>query len=400
MKKTLLILLTLLVGLGAQAKDWKWGTASWNIADGTTFESIEDFNDKGGVVLTFTNPNKYTLTFFHVIAVNYDIYVDDATEPIKATSSAQQSTEVNISYRFVEGHTYKLVTTEEMLCQANVATYTTDTLSSKKESYTISFTIQGPEQVKTIDVEGTMALTIVDQEYYKTFSLIDTQSICQALGINNISAATLYGLNANGSYCEYEWYVETFDGWRDADGDFTTWYGGYNKYDGHNAYPAVYCIKMNATCDSIYYHFYDYWKEYQEDEPDEIPGTGAGARLRAPETSYNSIIWDWEWTDEEGNPQVTKYKRNYRCDEGKDYKAGFIFIANKKSAVINATLHFVSQEAFEEYYIATGIQATPSTTKQGTNGIYSLNGTRQQTLRKGFNIIRKENGEVKKVYVK
>lgn len=98
MKKTLLILLTLLVGLGAQAKDWKWGTASWNIADGTTFESIEDFNDKGGVVLTFTNPNKYTLTFFHIIAVNYDIYVDDATEPIKATSSAQQSTEVNISY--------------------------------------------------------------------------------------------------------------------------------------------------------------------------------------------------------------------------------------------------------------------------------------------------------------
>ena len=46
---------------------------------------------------------------------------------------------------------------------------------------------------------------------------------------------------------------------------------------------------------------------------------------------------------------VTQYRRNYRCEEGKDYKASFIYVANRKSVVLNATLHFVSQEAYIEY---------------------------------------------------
>lgn len=400
MKKTLLILLTLLVGLGAQAKEWQWGTASWNIADGTTFESIDDFNNKGGVVLTFTNPNKYTLTFTHIIAVNYNIYVDDATEPIEATASAQQSTEVNIDYRFAEGHTYKLVTTKERLCQANMATYSTDTLSTAEKVFTITFTINGPEAVKTIDVEGTMALTIVDQTYFETYSPIDVKSICEALGITNISEAEVYGLNPNGSYNPY--FRSDCDGWRDVDGEYTTYYGYDNAFIreklGHKPTPAVYCIKLNESADTIFYYFYDTWEEYDPDKPTEVPVSGGGAKRRASATSYNSVVWDWEWVDEEGNPQVTKYTRNYRCDEGKDYKAGFILKANNKAAYINATLHFVSQEAFEEY-IATDIKATPSATKQAANGIYSLNGTRQQTLRKGFNIIR-EGDKVKKVFVR
>lgn len=396
MKKTLLIAFALVATLALQAKDWKWGTAEWNIADGTTFTSIEDFKDKGGVTLTFPNPNKVTLTFFHVLVVNYNIYVDDATEPIEWSSSAQQGTEVQMDYRFVEGHTYRLETTEENLCKADIATYSTDTLSTAHKVYTISFTIQGPEQVKNIDVEGTMALTIVDQNYYETFSPIDTKSICEALGISNINEATLYALNPNGSYCEEEWFGPSyFDGWRDADGAFTLWNGGYNRYDGHNAYPAVYCIKINATRDTIFYYFYDYWKEYKEDDPGEIPGTGAGAKRRAPATSYNSIVWDWD----NGDGSFTKYTRNYRCDEGTDYKGGFIFIANKKSAVVNATLHFVSQEAFEEYYIATDVKTVPAATKQEEDGIYSINGTRLPALQKGFNIVRKA-GEVKKVFVK
>ena len=41
-----------------------------------------------------------------------------------------------------------------------------------------------------------------------------------------------------------------------------------------------------------------------------------------------------------------KYRRNYRCDEGSDYKASFVVKANNKYVLINATLHFVSIEDY------------------------------------------------------
>ena len=357
---TLLIALTSIIAVNAQS--FEWGTATWNIDNGKEFADIDEFNQYG-LILSYPNPTDYSLTYFNMIAVDYDLYIDDATEPSKEVASAQGSSDVNFKYNFVEGHKYKIVTNSAILVFVNIGTRTTDTLSVSTDSYQITFSIKGPELVKTIEVEGTMALTITDQEDPLTYSKIDINDILSVLGATSISEVKMYGLNLNGSYNEH--YSDYYDGWRDADGEYTTWYGGWDAYASHNAYPAVYCIKLNDTGDTVKYYFYDYWKEYNPDDSGETGGSvisGAKGR-RAPETSYNTIIWDWD----NGDGTVTKYNRFYRTDEGKDYKASFIYIANKKCVQLNATLHFVSQEAYQEYidsqvkhttyegYIASGI---------------------------------------------
>lgn len=399
MKKSLLAFLALAMAVGTQAQDWQWGEPTWNTTDGKVYEDINDLNGDG-IVLSFPNPANFVLGFFDALGLSYNIYVDDATEPIEASASTRQGTDIVLDYDWVEGHSYRIVTTGAALCRANIATFQTDTLSlNKEDSYTISFSINGPEVVKTIDVEGTMALTIVDQNEFPTFSLIDTPSICEALGIASIDEAELYGMNPNGSYNAY-FFDPRFDFWHDADGGLTVYSGnaGGGVYDvlGHNPYPAVYCIKLNETVDTIRYYFYDWWSEYIPDEPTEVPSTGT-AKRRAPVTSYNNVVWDWEWTDEDGNPQVTQYNRRYRVDEGEDYKAGFAIKANKKVVFINATLHFVSQDVFAQY-LETSVEAVEAA-PVAADGIYGLNGERRQTLQKGLNIVRK-NGEVKKVLVR
>lgn len=376
-----------------QAQTWQWGQATWNIPDGKVYEDINDLNGDG-IVLSFPNPANFVLGFFDALGLDYNIYVDDATEPIEASASVRQGTDIVLDYDYVEGHSYRIVTTSATLVRANIATRITDTLSiNQEDSYTIRFSINGPEVVKTIDVEGTMALTIVDQTYFPTFSLIDTPSICEALGIASIDEAELYGLNPNGSLNAY-FFDPRFDFWRDDKGNLTVYSGGAGGgvYDvlGHNPTFPAYCIKLNETVDTIRYYFYERWSEYTPDEPTEVPGTGF-AKHRA------SVVWDWEWTDEDGNPQVTQYKRSYHVDEGQDYKAGFAIKANKKVVFINATLHFVSQETFAQY-LETGVEAVEAA-PVAADGIYGLNGERRQTLQKGLNIVRK-NGEVKKVLVR
>lgn len=398
MRKTLLSLIAAIAAMtSATAQTFEWGTATWNIEDGRTYDGISELNEEG-IVLTYPNPTDFQLTFLNMIAVNYNLYVDDAAEPIQAGASAQGVTSVLFNYNYAEGHKYRIETTSAVLVQANLATYVTDTLSINTDSYTISFTINGPELVKTYDVEGTMSLTITDQEADLTYSLVDVQGIVSALGIEDLSQAEIYGLNPNGSYNPY--YSDYFDGWRDADGGFTLWWGGWNSVDGHNAYPAVYCIKLSENSDSVYYYFYDYWDIYDPEQPDSVGGSGVGdaetveaAPRRAPETSYNSVIWDW--VNEDGS--ITQYSRRYRVDEGKDYKASFAFVANKKIVLLNATLHFVSQEEY-----ATSIDETPVTAESNPSliGIYSLNGTRSATLQKGINIVKYADGQVKKVLVK
>ena len=355
MKKLLLTLFVTTFALSsAMAKDFVWGTPTWNIQDGWVFESFEDYYQEG-VILSYPNPANYSLTFLNVLVVHYDVYVDDATEPVKASSSAQGKTIVRLDYDFLEGHSYKVVTREALLAKANLATYTTDTLTiNDTDSYEISFTIKGPELVKTIDVEQRMSLAIINQDDPLTFSEIDVNSICNILGISSIDEATVFGLQSNGAYVTPDFYGPGyFDGWRDADGDYTNWGGGWNSWAGHNAYPAVYSIKLNETCDTVKYYFYDYWKEYNPEESDTIGGSGitpskrrvpeAGSRRFAPETHYQYVIWDWY--DEE-NDTTYKYRRNYRCDEGSDYKASFVVKANNKYVLINATMHFVSIEDY------------------------------------------------------
>lgn len=413
---SLFVALTAVVSANAQDDSgWQWGPATWNIQDGVVFDGIEDFNAKGGLVLTYPNPAEYTLTYFNMIATAYDLFVDDATEPIQTSASGTGATgmgSVNYGepvpvafddYKWVEGHTYRIVTHGSVLAFANLATYSTDTLSRVEDTYSISFTIKGPELVKTIDVEGTMSLSITDQEANRTFSVIDTTAIINALGISSLSEAAIYALASNGSYVSREWHADYFYGWRDADGDYTHWGGGWNAFIGHNAYPAVYAVQLSETNDTLTYFFYDYWREYVPDETGEVPGSELGsAKRRAPETHYNSIVWDWEWEDEEGNPQVTQYTRSYRVDEGSDYVARFIYIANQKSVIVKATLHFVSQEDYANY-VATAIEAPEATNAEASaavEAIYSLNGTPLSSLQKGINIVKYSNGQVKKVFIK
>lgn len=361
------ILLTLIVAFtafaNALAVDLIWGKATWNIQNGTVFEDINDINLQT-IKLTFENfknastGKKYFISG-DLLSVNYDIYVDDATEPIKETATGEMGgLEVVFDYKWVEGHSYRVVTTNAKLMYPNMATYITDTLSMSDTPYTISFSINGPEIVKTIEVEGTMALSIIDQTSQPTISTINTKEICTALGINNISEAEyIYGLCANGAY--FPNYIDPCDGWRDADGEYTTYYGYDNasirNILGHRPYPSVYCIKLNETCDTVSYFFYDYWKEYDPEEPESVPGTGSGAKMRVmrrasvPNTVYNDSIWAWNWTTEEGVDTTTLYRRSYRVTEGQDYKAGFIVMANGKAVTINATLHFVDGQTYEAY---------------------------------------------------
>lgn len=392
MKKILLsfvVALTSVVGL--QAQTFEWGTATWNIQDGKVYENINELNQEG-IVLSYGNPADYTLTFLNIIAVDYDLYVDDADEPIKANATAQASTDVVFNYSFVEGHKYKIVTTGALLAQANLATFKTDTVSQNSDSYTISFSIKGPDLVNTIDVDAKMALTIVNQVEQPTFSLINVEGILNDLDITSINEATIYGLNPNGSYNSY--YSIHYDGWRDADGGFTLYNGGWDAIASHNAYPAVYSIKLNETADSVFYYFYDYWTVYDPTQPDTIGSSTTGSRrFKAPETSYHSIVWEWD----NGDGTTTTYLRRYRTDEGKDYKASFAIVANRKYVVINATLHFVSQEDY-----AAGIirPQADQCTEADKKIIYGLDGMRKNGLQKGLNLIKSSNGDIRKVLIK
>lgn len=393
MKKILLSLFVALasaVGLQAQEITFEFGPASWNIENEQVFDDIEQFNANGGAVLTYTTPSEdYTLTMFHMVAVNADLFIDGATEPVGIEGSfrcAPGATELPVAfhYAFVEGHSYKIVTNGVVLAQANLATFTTDTLVTKEDSYSISFKINGAELVKTINVESTMSLAIVDQNTDLTFSLTGIDEIKQLLGISDISEAKVYGLNANGSYNDQ--HSVLFDGWRDADGEYTMYNGGWDSYHGHNAYPAVYCTKITENADSILYYFYDYWKVYNPDDPNEMGGGTLGsAPRRAPVTSYNSVLWEWD----NGDGTTTTYQRNYRCDPGKDYKAAFAIVAGKKMVQINAVMHFVDY--------TTKVNEV-KTVANGRTEIYDINGVRQDTLRKGLNIVKNADGTVKKIF--
>ena len=361
MKKFLLTFVAVLsVAWGAHAQniEFKLGTASWNIEDGKVFESIEDLNAEG-ILLTYEGTPEYTLTPLNLLQVTYDLYIDDAEEPLKETASARGSLIVGFGYSFAEGHKYKIVTTSATMVAVNLATYSAETIAENTDAYTISFSIKAPELVKTIDVEGTMSLSITDQEAELTFAQVDADAIKEALGIESISEATVYGLNVNGSYNPY--YVDPCDGWRDADGEYTLYYSrdGYDVRNmfGHGpSYPAVYCVKLTENADSVLFYYYDAWTKYDPDAPESVPGSGAGTGTTGgtstddapyqPATSYNSIVWDWY--DEEGD-SIIQYRRSYRVDEGSDYKANFAIIANKKYVLINATLHFVSQEDYAAY---------------------------------------------------
>lgn len=344
MKKLLLsFVVAALATLTSSAQTFEFGTATWNVDDDKVYDSSEELKEEG-ITLTFPDVSNFILTPLHMLCIDYDLYVDDNTEPLKLVAAGRGTLSVTFNYDFVDGHKYKIVTTGAYLVQVNLATYSTDTIASNNDVYSKSFTIKGTELVATLDVDAKMALTITDQNYWPTVSLVDTTKIISALGINSLSEAVVYGLNLNGSYNK-NYGTDGFDGWRDNDGEFTTYNSGWSALLGHNAYPAVYSIKLTDKGDSVLYYFYDYWTDYDPDASDEIGGSTSSAHNRAPQTTYNYVIWDWD----NGDGTTTKYRRQYRVNEGSDYKASFVFVANGKSVILNATLHFVSQDDYVAY---------------------------------------------------
>jgi len=74
-----------------------------------------------------------------------------------------------------------------------------------------------------------------------------------------------------------------------------------------------------------------------------------------------------------------------------------VIIANKKAAQINATLHFISQEDYKTVITdIAGVKINDQTIKM----IYNINGTRQNSLQKGLNIVKGTDGSIRKVFVK
>ncbi len=405
MRKFLLTFVAaVIVSVTTQAQvTFQWGSAEWNIENGRTYENINEFL-ADLPILTYENPAEYTFTMFTILAISYDVYVDNATEAIQAYSSARQGTAIALSYDFIEGHNYRIEVQEAILAIVNIVTYTADTVSTNNDKYSISFRINGPEIVNEYNYEASMSLAIFDQEAELTYSELDLASICTDLGINDITEAQLIGLNTNGSYNKAftspDYGYDFFDGWRDADGEYTVWGGGagggaYNLVGGHNPYPAVYCIKFNETCDTIKYYFYDYWIVYDPEEPGEIPATGGGVKrhapLKAPETHYNSVIIDRE--DSDGTTK--QYRRNFRVDPGSDYKANFILKTEEKAVLIHATMHFVSSE-----YDPDSVNGFADNSLEGKCIVYGIDGARKSGLTKGINLLVYPNGQTRKLYVR
>ena len=72
-------------------------------------------------------------------------------------------------------------------------------------------------------------------------------------------------------------------------------------------------------------------------------------KRRLPDTHINRVIWDWD----NGDGTTTKFTRTYRCDVGSDYKASFVVKTSEKYVLINATMHFVSEEDYLNPPVAT-----------------------------------------------
>lgn len=74
-----------------------------------------------------------------------------------------------------------------------------------------------------------------------------------------------------------------------------------------------------------------------------------------------------------------------------------MYVANKKSVILRATLHFVSVEEWEEK--TAGIEEPAQVAAEAVE-YYSIAGVRQPSLQKGINIVRYADGTTRKVMVK
>ena len=73
-----------------------------------------------------------------------------------------------------------------------------------------------------------------------------------------------------------------------------------------------------------------------------------------------------------------------------------MYVANGKSVIVRATLHFVS---IDEYNNIMGIEDATTGSVEAV-AYYSIAGVRQATLQPVINIVRYADGTARKVYVK
>ena len=147
---------------------------------------------------------------------------------------------------------------------------------------------------------------------------------------------------------------------------------------------------MNETADTVSYYFYDYWTIIDPEAGDN-PG-GGSIVTRAPQTVYSSDTVAWE--NEDGT--ITYYRRSWRVVEGEDYVSEVMYVANGKSVILRATLHFVTEEEWNEKTAITEAKAEAT----GITEYFSISGARLNALQQGINIVRYPDGTVRKVFVK
>ena len=100
---------------------------------------------------------------------------------------------------------------------------------------------------------------------------------------------------------------------------------------------------------------------------------------RAPQTVQTTDTVQWD----NGDGTFTPYRRSYRVEVGKDYVSEVMYVANKKSVILRATLHFVSEEEWHK----TTVEQPSAVVAVDPVAYYSISGVRQDGLQKGINIV-------------
>ena len=109
-------------------------------------------------------------------------------------------------------------------------------------------------------------------------------------------------------------------------------------------------------------------------------------------TSTVKRLWKGYERNYEGTDEV--YVRIMQEGGGSGIQIYDIYVLN--AGETSAAL----KQQFDEEYAAAGIEAIANKTAKVTKGIYNLNGIRQNSLKRGLNIIVKNDGSVEKVLVK
>jgi hypothetical protein len=122
------------------------------------------------------------------------------------------------------------------------------------------------------------------------------------------------------------------------------------------------------------------------------------------ETSTDGNVWESNWQTVGDTIEIVESARLThnitRSYEGSDEVYVRAYLCGNNSKVGFYDIYIANEGKLSQERMGTGISDARQTAKSATVGIYSLNGTRLSTLRRGFNIVRHSDGSTKKVLVK